>query len=113
MLSIRALSRLLGSLTLDDAPELRADAQEQLEELRVDGERLVGEELQHADHRAAGHHRNREARAKAELEPFGRSTAADAVERNHARRRAPAGSSETTVSAADSAGSPIRSSLVA
>ena len=30
--------RLLGSLTLDDAPELRADAQQQLEELRVDGD---------------------------------------------------------------------------
>ena len=82
--------RLLGSLTLDDAPELRADAQEQLEELRVDGERLVREELQHTHHRAAGHHRNREARAQAELEPLGRSAAADALERNHVRRGAPA-----------------------
>ena len=106
-------SRLLGSLTLDDAPELRADAQEQLEEVRVDIERLVEKNSSTPTTvlpAITGTARPARGRARA-IRP--RDGAAPRRAESLATSCSRGGSSETTVSAADSAGSPIRSSLVA
>src|SRR5262249_55233444 len=81
----RTQARLLRSLTLDDAPELGSDAEQQVEQLRVVRKRLAREELEYSHDVGSRENRHGKPCPDPELDPFRRPPSAEALERNDLR----------------------------